>query len=172
MVTEIKKKAFLECFSNFMSDSEGLAQEDLAAELKENKIDVNQLKIDVAAVVKRGSAERRLGWRRRAKQKIEDVDWEYAGHDIKCYAEKDCIHPEDQYEHYSCRTCECNHCQCEACNVLRRKDWPQFILWADIGSYMPATRLKPEFCEIDLDVILDRTGKLRDLASEWMETHD
>jgi cystathionine beta-lyase family protein involved in aluminum resistance len=74
MVTEIKKKAFLECFSNFMSDSEGLAQEDLAAELKENKIDVNQLKIDVAAVVKRGSAERRLGWRRRAKQKIEDIE--------------------------------------------------------------------------------------------------
>lgn len=74
MVKDIKKKAFLECFSNFMSDSEGLAQEDLAAELTEQKMDVNQLKIDVAAVVKRGSAERRLGWRRRAKQKMEEIE--------------------------------------------------------------------------------------------------
>ncbi len=74
MVKDTKKKAFLECFSNFMSDSEGLEQEDLAAELREQKIDVNQLKIDVAAVVKRGSEERRLGWRRRVKQKMEEIE--------------------------------------------------------------------------------------------------
>jgi predicted transcriptional regulator len=74
MVSDTKKKAFIECFSNFMSDSEGLSQEDLAAELKEQKTDVNQLKLDVAEIVKRGSEERRLGWRRRAKQKMEEIE--------------------------------------------------------------------------------------------------
>jgi hypothetical protein len=70
----MKKKAFVECFSNFMSEPEGLAQEDLVAELKEQEIDVSQLKIDVAEIVKRGSEERRLGWRRRAKQKMEEIE--------------------------------------------------------------------------------------------------
>jgi len=74
MVSDTKKKAFIESFSDFMSDSEGLEQEDLIADLKEQKMDVNQLKIDVAEVVKRGSEERRLGWRRRAKQKIEAIE--------------------------------------------------------------------------------------------------
>lgn len=60
MAKDMKKKAFIACFSNFMSDSEGLSQEDLAAELKEQKTDVNQLKIDVAELVKRASEERRL----------------------------------------------------------------------------------------------------------------
>lgn len=74
MVSDTKKKAFIECFSNFMSDSEGLSQEDLATELKEQKMDVNQLKVDVAEIVKRGSEERRLGWRRRARQKMEEIE--------------------------------------------------------------------------------------------------
>lgn len=74
MASNTEKKAFIECFSNFMSDSEGLAQEDLVAELEEQKIDVDQLKIDVAEIVKRGSEERRLGWRRRAKQKMEGIE--------------------------------------------------------------------------------------------------
>ena len=74
MNNDTKKKAFIECFSNFVSDSEGLSQEDLAVELNEQEMDVNQLKIDVAEVVKRGSEERRLGWRRRAKQKMEEIE--------------------------------------------------------------------------------------------------
>jgi len=74
MVTDMKKKAFVECFSSFMSDSEGLTQEDLIAELKEQKVDINQLKIDVAEIVKHGSEERRLGWRRHAKQKMEEIE--------------------------------------------------------------------------------------------------
>lgn len=74
MVSDTKKKAFIESFSDFMSDSEGLEPEDLAAELKEQKMDIDQLKIDVAAVVKLGSEERRLGWRRRAKQKMEAIE--------------------------------------------------------------------------------------------------
>jgi len=74
MASNTEKKAFIECFSNFMSDSEGLAQEDLVAELKEQKIDIDQLKIDVAEIVKRGSEKRRLGWRRHAKQKMEGIE--------------------------------------------------------------------------------------------------
>jgi hypothetical protein len=74
MVSDAKKKSFIECFSNFMSDAEGLSQEDLAIELNEQKIDVTQLKLDVAEAVKRGSEERRLSWRRRAKQKMVEIE--------------------------------------------------------------------------------------------------
>ena len=74
MVTDTEKKSFIECFSNFMSDTEGLSQEDLVSELKEQKMDVNQLKLNVAEIVKRGSEERRLGWRRCAKQKMEEIE--------------------------------------------------------------------------------------------------
>lgn len=74
MVSDTKKKAFIESFSNFMSDSEGLEPEDLVAELKEQQIDVDQLKIDAAAAVKRASEERRLGWRRYAKLKMEAIE--------------------------------------------------------------------------------------------------
>ncbi len=70
----MKKKGFIECLSNFMSDSEGLAQEDLLAELKEQGIDDGQLKSEVAELVKRGSEEWRLGWRRRARQRMEEVE--------------------------------------------------------------------------------------------------
>jgi len=74
MVSDTKKKAFIESFSNFMSDSEGLESEDLVAELKEQQIDVDQLKIDAAVAVKRASEERRLGWRRKAKLKMEAIE--------------------------------------------------------------------------------------------------
>ena len=70
MPKDMQKKEFMECLSNFMSDPEGLTQEDLMTDLKEQKIDVNQLKIDVAEIVKCGSEEMRLGWKRRAKQRI------------------------------------------------------------------------------------------------------
>jgi hypothetical protein len=60
MVCDTKKKAFVECFLNFMSDSEGLSQEDLAADLREQKIDINQLKGEAEKIVRRGSEEK--GW--------------------------------------------------------------------------------------------------------------
>jgi hypothetical protein len=74
MVCDTKKKAFVECFLNFMSDSEGLSQEDLAADLREQKIDINQLKGEAEEIVRRGSEERRLGWRRHAKHKMEEIE--------------------------------------------------------------------------------------------------
>jgi hypothetical protein len=73
MSEKIKKKAFIECFSNFMSDLEGLTQEDLITELGEQNIDVSQLKVEAAEVVKRGSEEMRLGWKRLAKQKMDEI---------------------------------------------------------------------------------------------------
>ena len=73
MPKDMQKKEFMECLSNFMSAPEGLTQEDLMADLEEQKIDVNQLKIDVAEIVKRGSEEMRLGWKRRAKQRMGEI---------------------------------------------------------------------------------------------------
>lgn len=73
MPKDIQKKDFMECLSNFMSDPEGLTQEDLIADLEEQKIDVGQLKADVAEIVKCGSEEMRLGWKRRAKQRMGEI---------------------------------------------------------------------------------------------------
>jgi hypothetical protein len=73
MPKDIKKKGFIECLSEFMSDSEGLEPEDLIEELKEQQIDIGQLKADVTDIVKRGSEERRLGWRRRARQQMAEI---------------------------------------------------------------------------------------------------
>lgn len=73
MPKDIQKKDFMECLSNFMSDPEGLTQEDLIADLEEQKIDVGQLRADVAEIVKRGSEEMRLGWKRRAKQRMGEI---------------------------------------------------------------------------------------------------
>jgi hypothetical protein len=56
-----------------MGDSEGLSQEDLMAELKEQRIDISQLKVDVAEIVKCGSEEMRLGWKSHAKQRMVEI---------------------------------------------------------------------------------------------------
>jgi hypothetical protein len=73
MPKDIQKKDFMECLSNFMGDPEGLTPEDLITDLKEQHIDVGQLKADVAEIVKRGSEEMRLGWRRHAKKRMEEI---------------------------------------------------------------------------------------------------
>jgi len=73
MPKDFKKKGFIECFSEFMADSEGLTQEDLTEELKELDIDLNQLQTDIAEIVKCGSGERRLSWRGRARKQIEEI---------------------------------------------------------------------------------------------------
>lgn len=73
MPRDMQKKEFMECLSDFMSDPVGLAQEDLITDLEEQHIDVGQLKADVAEIVKRGSEEMRLGWRRHAKKRMEEI---------------------------------------------------------------------------------------------------
>lgn len=73
MHRDIEKKGFTECLTNFMGDSEGLSQEDLMAELKEQRIDISQLKVDVAEIVKCGSEEMRLGWKSHAKQRMVEI---------------------------------------------------------------------------------------------------
>jgi len=74
MDKELKKKDFVECLFDFMSDPAGLTQEDLLNELKEQGVDVDQLEKRVAEIVKRGSEERRLSWRKRAKQRISEIE--------------------------------------------------------------------------------------------------
>ena len=46
-----EKKGFIECLCDFMSDPEGLTQEDMAAELEEQGVDIGQLKSNVAEIV-------------------------------------------------------------------------------------------------------------------------
>lgn len=74
MYRYIEKKGFTECLTNFIGDSEGLSLEDLVAELKEQNIDVSQLEHDIEEIVKHGSEEMRLGWRRCAKQRMEEIE--------------------------------------------------------------------------------------------------
>jgi len=73
MPKDMQKKEFMECLSDFMSDPAGLAPEDLITDLKEQHIDVGQLKADVAEIVKRGSEEMRLDWRRHARKRMEEI---------------------------------------------------------------------------------------------------
>lgn len=53
----------IKSFYNFIADTEGLSEEDIASVLKEHNIDVSSLKMRVAEVVKKGSEKRRLAWR-------------------------------------------------------------------------------------------------------------
>jgi len=73
MPKNVQKKGFMECLSNFISDSEGLTPEDLLSELKEQGIDDGHLNIGVAELVKHGSEEWRLGWRKNARQRSEEI---------------------------------------------------------------------------------------------------
>ena len=71
-----KKKRFWECFSDFLSDPEGLSSRDLDAELREQGIDVERLEQKAMEIVRKGSEERRLTWQRSAREKrarIEEV---------------------------------------------------------------------------------------------------
>jgi hypothetical protein len=69
-----KDKTLIKSFYNFVEDTEGLADEDLVAELKEQGIDVSALKIRVSEVVKRGSEKRRLAWRESARKKRSEIE--------------------------------------------------------------------------------------------------
>ena len=68
------RKSFVECFSDFISDPENLTREELLAELQEEGIDTVQLKKRVAEIAKKGSAERRLAWQKKARERWEEIE--------------------------------------------------------------------------------------------------
>jgi hypothetical protein len=68
------KKGFIECLTDFMSDSEGLTQEEIATELEELGIDTAELSAAAQEIAKRGSAARRLAWRDRAKDRRGEIE--------------------------------------------------------------------------------------------------
>ena len=70
----MKKRGFIECLTDFMSDSEGLTQEEIATELEELGIDTAELAAAAAEIAKRGSAARRLAWRDRAKDRRAEIE--------------------------------------------------------------------------------------------------
>lgn len=74
MKQERERKSFIECFSDFLGDPEGLTQEELDAELEEQGIDVIALENRVAEIVRKGSEERRLAWRNRASEKRAEIE--------------------------------------------------------------------------------------------------
>lgn len=67
-------KGFMKCFSDFMADPEGLTNEELIAELEAQDIDVGRLEERVAEISTKGSEERRLAWRSRARQRWTEIE--------------------------------------------------------------------------------------------------
>lgn len=70
----MKKKGFIECLTDFMSESEGFTQEEIATDLEELGIDTAELVAAVDEIAKRGSAARRLAWRNRAKDRRAEIE--------------------------------------------------------------------------------------------------
>ena len=69
-----KDNALIESFYNFLEDTDGLTNDDLITELKEQGIDASELQNRVAEVVKKGSEKRRLVWRDSARQKRSEIE--------------------------------------------------------------------------------------------------
>lgn len=72
--TDEPKKSFLDCFSDFMSDTSGLAPEDIEEALKQEGVDVSSLEERVEKLVREESKKRRLSWRDRAREKREKIE--------------------------------------------------------------------------------------------------
>jgi len=53
--------------------------------------------------------------------------------------------------------------------MMERKDWPLFLDYVGGDYYPPADPLAGNISLIDCNLILDKTGKLRDAAIEWLE---
>lgn len=70
----MKKKGFIECLTDFMSNSEGLTQEEIATQLEELGIDTAELAAAADEIAKRGSAARRLAWQDRAKDRRAEIE--------------------------------------------------------------------------------------------------
>jgi len=60
-------KTLINSFYNFLEDTEGLTEKDMASALKDHGIDVSDLKMRVADIVREGSEKRRMAWREDAK---------------------------------------------------------------------------------------------------------
>jgi len=69
-----KDKTLIKSFYNFLEDTEGLTEEDMVEALKEHSIDVSELKMKVAEVVKMGLEKRRMAWRENAQQKRSEIE--------------------------------------------------------------------------------------------------
>ena len=69
-----KDKGFIESFCGFMAEPEGLTREELVAELEDHGIDIASLQKRVAEIVMKGSEERRLAWRNRARQRRAEIE--------------------------------------------------------------------------------------------------
>jgi hypothetical protein len=69
-----KDKTLIQKLYNFLEDTEGLTDEDLVAELKEQAIDVSALERRVAEVVRMASGKRRLAWKESAQQKRSEIE--------------------------------------------------------------------------------------------------
>jgi hypothetical protein len=69
-----KDKTLIKSFYNFLEDTEGLTEEDMVEALKGHGIDVSELKMRVAEVVKRGSEKRRMAWRENAQLKRSEIE--------------------------------------------------------------------------------------------------
>jgi post-segregation antitoxin (ccd killing protein) len=67
-------KILIQSLWNFLEDTEGLTDEDLVAELKEQGVDISALERRVAEVVKKASEKRRLAWRESALQKRSEIE--------------------------------------------------------------------------------------------------
>jgi ABC-type phosphate transport system auxiliary subunit len=74
MKNERNHKDFTECFYEFMSDPENLTQDELRAELTDMGIYTDKLEKRITEIVKKGSAERRLAWLRRARERRGEIE--------------------------------------------------------------------------------------------------
>jgi hypothetical protein len=69
-----KHDGFMKSFSDFMADPEGFSKEELIAELEAQGVDVGRLEERVAEISRKGSEERRLAWRSRARQRRTEIE--------------------------------------------------------------------------------------------------
>jgi len=64
----------IKSFYNFLEDTEGLTEEDMVSALESQGIDVSDLKMGVADVVKKGSEKRRMAWRKIAQAERSKIE--------------------------------------------------------------------------------------------------
>lgn len=69
-----KDNALIQSFYNFLENTDGLTDDDLIAELKEQGIDAAKLENRVTEVVKKASEKRRLAWRDSARQRRSETE--------------------------------------------------------------------------------------------------
>ena len=67
-------KNVLNSFYNFLEDTEGLTEEDMASALRGHGIDVSDLKMRAAEIVREGSEKRRMTWREAATKERSRIE--------------------------------------------------------------------------------------------------